>query len=95
MDTKALDENELLEVASELLHSEYSKPSDKALASVIKQFAKDYAQLRARNKELEEYHGFYEGKQIPEGEPTVTEEKLRAENAQLRGRLANYSSRLD
>jgi hypothetical protein len=44
---------------------------------------RDIDQLRARNKELEEYHGFYMGVPIPEGEPTIAEEKLKARVAEL------------
>ena len=43
--------------------------------------AAELAQLRTRNAELEEYHGFHMGI-IPEGEPTVEEERLRAELAE-------------
>jgi len=48
-----------------------------------KQAAAELAQLRTRNAELEEYHGFHMGI-IPEGEPTVEEERLRAELTEAR-----------
>ena len=41
----------------------------------------ELAQLRTRNAELEEYHGFYNGT-IPPGEPTVEEIKLRTSLAE-------------
>jgi len=43
------------------------------------QAAAELAQLRARNRELEEYFGWEQGHPIPEGEPTEEEIALRAE----------------
>ena len=54
---------------------------DKEMVSLAYLAAAELAQLRARNAELEEYHGFHMGI-IPEGEPTVEEERLRAELAE-------------
>ena len=56
---------------------------DKEMASLAYLAAAELAQLRARNAELEEYHGFHMGI-IPEGEPTVVEERLRAELVESR-----------
>ena len=66
-----------------ILDTGFLESDDDLAMQKVNEAAAELAQLRARNAELEEYHGFHMGT-IPPGEPTVEETRLRTQLADAR-----------